>query len=554
MSPASRKEYGVSEPYTETHVDNEIELSALWRGIQRRLPIILASTALASGGTYLWSRAQPPVYESSASLITVPQNNSVAGNTLVSASQLPAGALDEALQGSKVIGDVIAAVKKSTLPSDVKTQLSARLQRELQLSKLKTVSLTSRLDMSGNGVYTATAQGPTPQAAQFLADATKNALLSWDKNRALQTVQKALEVQKAQLEAIDQQLKSGDLDQIERETLIATRSTTQRNLANTSIQELSITGSLDDVGPAIEPLTPIAPKPVRNAVLVALLGLLLGSGIAALRTVTDRTVRNEEDLMALGLPTLGIVPRLRKRDVMLSGIVRAARQAGLYEAIGFLRVNLLSAFGNQTGKCIMISSTAPGEGKSSLTATLADGMAASGQRVLIIDADLRRGTQEEVWRKYETGQQWHQLVGKGGGRTLQEALRDPNNVQVLQAQPNVDVLPAGPGIHDSFGTLNRPDLGEILKRWSKDYQMILIDSPPLLALADGLVLGRHVDGVVLVTEAGQTTLQAVRQVLRRAQNANVPVMGVIINKVTQSNSEQYSYGYSYQARPSAGGN
>lgn len=544
----------MSEPYTETHVDNEIELSALWRGIQRRLPIILASTALASGGTYLWSRAQPPVYESSASLITVPQNNSVAGNTLVSASQLPAGALDEALQGSKVIGDVIAAVKKSTLPSDVKTQLSARLQRELQLSKLKTVSLTSRLDMSGNGVYTATAQGPTPQAAQFLADATKNALLSWDKNRALQTVQKALEVQKAQLEAIDQQLKSGDLDQIERETLIATRSTTQRNLANTSIQELSITGSLDDVGPAIEPLTPIAPKPVRNAVLVALLGLLLGSGIAALRTVTDRTVRNEEDLMALGLPTLGIVPRLRKRDVMLSGIVRAARQAGLYEAIGFLRVNLLSAFGNQTGKCIMISSTAPGEGKSSLTATLADGMAASGQRVLIIDADLRRGTQEEVWRKYETGQQWHQLVGKGGGRTLQEALRDPNNVQVLQAQPNVDVLPAGPGIHDSFGTLNRPDLGEILKRWSKDYQMILIDSPPLLALADGLVLGRHVDGVVLVTEAGQTTLQAVRQVLRRAQNANVPVMGVIINKVTQSNSEQYSYGYSYQARPSAGGN
>lgn len=545
----------MSEPYTEaaTVADNEIELSILWRGIRRRLPVILLSTALASGLTYWWSSQQPPVYESSASLITVQQqNNNVANGTLMAASQLPAGALTEALQGSTVISNVITTLKKSSLPADVKNKLSDDLQRELQMSKLKTVQLTSRLDMTGNGVYTITAQGPTPQAARVLADATTAALSSWDKNRALQTVQKALDVQNAQLKAIDKQLKEGGLDQIERETLIATRALTQRNLANTSIQALSITGSLDAVGPAIEPLTPVAPKPLRNAVLVALLGLLFGSGLAALRTVTDRTVRSEEDLLSLGIPTLGIIPRLRKRDVVLSGIVRAARQAGLYEAIGFLRVNLLSAFGNQTGKRIMISSTAPGEGKSSLTATLADGMAASGQRVLIIDADLRRGTQEEVWRKYETVQQWHQLVGHGGGRTLQEALRDPNNVQVLQAQPNVDVLPAGPGIHDSFGTLNRTDLGEILQRWSKNYQMVLIDSPPLLALADGLVLGRHVDGVVLVTEAGTTTLQAVRQVIRRAQNANVPIMGGIINKVTQSNSEQYNYGYSYQARPVAG--
>lgn len=538
----------MSEPYEAKSAEQEIELSALWRGIRRRLPIILLSTALASGLTYTLSKRQPPVYESSSSLITVQQGNAVASGTLVSASQLPAGALSEALQGSTVINDIIATVKVSGLSADIKGKLTTDLERELQLSKLSTVQLTSRLDYAGNGVYTVTARAPSPQAARVLADATAQALLNWDENRALQTVKKAEQVQQAQLQAIDHQLKAGGLDSVERDTLIATRALTQRNLTNTSIQALSVTGSLDLVSPAVEPLSPVAPKPARNAMLVALLGLLLGSGIAALLTVTDRTVRSEEDLLSLGLPTLGTIPRLRKRDVALSGIVRAARQAGLYEAVGFLRVNLLSAFGNQLGKRVMISSTAPGEGKSSLTATLADGMAASGQRVLIIDADLRRGTQEEVWRKYEAGQQWHQLVGEGGGRNLQEALRDPANVQAVRAQPNVDVLPAGPGIHDSLGTLNRSDLGDILQRWSQGYQMVLIDSPPLLALADGLVLGRYVDGAVLVTSAGETTLQAVRQVQRRAQSAGVPILGAIINKASPSNSESYSYGYSYKAR------
>lgn len=538
----------MSEPYEAKSAEQEIELSALWRGIRRRLPIILLSTALASGLTYTLSKRQPPVYESSSSLITVQQGNAVASGTLVAASPLPAGALLEALQGSTVINDIIATVKASGLSADIESKLTTDLERELQLSKLSTVQLTSRLDYAGNGVYTVTARAPSPQAARVLADATTQALLNWDKNRALQTVKKAEQVQQAQLQAIDHQLKAGGLNSVERDTLIATRAMTQRNLTNTSIQALSITGSLDLVGPAVEPVSPVAPKPARNAMLMALLGLLLGSGIAALLTVTDRTVRSEEDLLSLGLPTLGTIPRLRKRDVALSGIVRAARQAGLYEAVGFLRVNLLSAFGNQLGKRIMISSTAPGEGKSSLTATLADGMAASGQRVLIIDADLRRGTQEEVWRKYEAGQQWRQLVGEGGGRNLQEALRDPANVQVVRAQPNVDVLPAGPGIHDSLGILNRPDLGDILQRWSQGYQMVLIDSPPLLALADGLVLGRYVDGAVLVTSAGETTLQAVRQVQRRAQSAGVPILGAVINKASPSNSEFYSYGYSYKAR------
>ena len=532
--------------------DNEIELSVLWRGIRRRLPVILAATLLVGAATYFWSRAQPPVYEAASSVITVQPAAGVVGATLVPASALPVGALDEALKGSTVLGNVISALRNSPLAPAVKNSLITELQRELQSSTLSTVDLTSQLDSGGNGVYTVTGRAPSAASARVLTNLTTQALLAWDENRALLSVQRALKVQRAQLAEIERQIDQPNLPALERETLVATRALTQRNLAQTSILAQATTGSLSLVSPAVEPLNPVAPRPTRNTVLAGLLTLLLGLGLAALLTVTDRTVRNEEDLLNFGLPTLGIIPRLRKRDIVLMGIVRAARQAGLYEAIGFLRVNLLANVDQQSGRRIMLSSTAPGEGKSSMTATLADGFASSGQRVLIIDADLRRGTQQAVWDKYERQHEWHQLIGHGGSRTLQEALRDPEHVQVIEVEPNVYLLPAGPGLHDSLTLLNRPDLGDIFERWGQGYSIVLIDSPPLLAIADGLVLGRHVDGVLLVTEAGQTTLQAVKQVMRRTREARVPMMGFVLNKVSQSDRESYGQAYGYSTRTSEG--
>ena len=536
--------------------DNEIELSTLWRGVSRRLPWIVGATLVLGLLTFFLSRLQPPTYQSFSSLITVRPADGVVGATLVPAPALPVGALDQALQGSAVLDKVIAAVAASGLPPEVKTELGGKLRKELQTSRLRTLSLTSQLDPGGNGVYTVTAQAPSAEAARVLTDMTTSALLTWDADRAQTSVQRALSVQRAQIAEIDRQLTQPNLPAAERQSLLSTRNVTQGNLAQTSILAQATVGSLSLVSPAVQPLLPVAPKPLRNGVLAGLLALLLGLGIAALLTVTDRTVRSEEDVLAFGLPALGQIPRLRRRDILLLGIVRAARQAGLYEAIGFLRINLLTRVEQAgapatsvAGKRIMISSTAPGAGKSSLTATLADGLAASGVRVLIVDADLRRGTQQQVWDKYQRQQTWRQLVGQGGGRNLQEALSDPANVQVIEVEPNVDMLPAGPGLHNSLGLLNRADLGELLSCWGKAYSMVLVDSPPLLAIADGLVLGRHVDGVLLVVEAGQTTLQAIRQVLRRTGEAGVPMMGFVLNKVDISSRESYGYA----ARPQESG-
>ena len=532
------------------NAEQEIELSTLWEGIRRRLPWILLTTALVTPAVYFWSKSQPDVYESSSSLVTAGTSGIPgAGESLIRASTLPEGTLQEALQGPVVMRDIIRRVQKTAeLPQPVRQEIGEDLQKELQERELRTIELSSRLDMSANGVYTVTAKGPTARAATFLADAAAESLLNWDRGRALKGLQRAERSLRAQLTEIDRQLAAGDLDEVDRQTLIAARANTQRNLAQASIQTEGVAGSLELVAPAVEPLRPVAPRPTRNAVLAGLLTLLLGTGLAALRTVTDRTVRGEDDLLQLGFPVLGNIPRLRQRDIVMSGIVRAARAAGLYEAVGFLRVNLLSQLSERRGQRIMITSTAPGEGKSSLTATLADGLASSGQRVLVIDADLRRGTQQEVWEKYDRDQHWVQLTGEGGVRTFQDALRQPEHVQVMEAEANVHVLPAGPGLHDSLALLNRTDLSALLSRWSAAYDLVLIDSPPLLAIADGLVLGKHVDGVLLIAEEGRTSVQMVRQAIRRAQGSGLPMLGFILNKVSASSRDSYGYGYGYSPR------
>lgn len=531
----------------------EIDLPVLWRGLKRHVLVIIATAFLFAVTAFLWSRSQLPVYEASASLIASNGQSldNTLGTALVKAPPLPEGAVAQALQSTQVIGPLIRGLEDSAIPVAERTRISRNLAEELRRQRLRTVTLTSRLDPGGNGIYTLRARARTAQAAQQLANLASVSLLEWDRKRALESVERARAGFQAQLAQVDQQLSVSGLPSIERQTLISRRATIQGNLTQVQLLVDSVAGVLSTLATAVEPFEPVLPKPARNGVLAGLLGFLLSAGAVVLLTLLDRTIRGEEELLALGLPTLATLPRLRQRDILFSGIVRAARQAGLYEAIGFLRVNLMTALSNKSHPVIMVTSTAPGEGKSSVTATLADGFASSGMRVLIIDADLRRGTQAAVWKKYDEGGRWHQLTGQGGGRTTSEALADPQNVQVIQAEENVDILPAGPGVQDSLGVFNQADIPAALSLWRQSYDIVLIDSAPLLALADGMVVGRHADAVLMVTEYGQTNVQAVRAAMRRAERGDLKIIGFVINKADIREGRSYGYSYSYTQREGA---
>ena len=114
-------------------------------------------------------------------------------------------------------------------------------------------------------------------------------------------------------------------------------------------------------------------------------------------------------------------------------------------------------------------------GASTVSALLAADLGASGQRVLLIDADLRRGTQRHLWDRGAAEHAWRQLCGVGGARSLQEALLGPDDVLVIEGESNVHVLPAGLAPDDSLALLGRPDLGELLRRWGRAYDLVLVE-------------------------------------------------------------------------------
>ncbi|MFD2609105.1 AAA family ATPase [Deinococcus taklimakanensis] len=526
----------------------EIDLELLWDGVRRRLPWVLLGVALTVPAVYSWEKSRPNVFESSATLMTsgslgVPG----VGDSLVKASPLPEGALREALRGPVVMGEIIDRVKRdSRFPEGLKGELASDLEVQRRMKRLGTFQLVASIDpLSQQGLYTVMARSSDAQTSEILVNIAADALLNWDKGRALRSLDRAARSFQAQLTEIDRQLANAALPRVERETLVASRANVQRNLAQAKLQAEGVSGSLDLVSPGLAPQTPLAPRPLRSAGLAGLLALALGLVLAVLLTLLDRRVQTEDDLLSLGLPTLGLLPRLKRREVARRGLIGAAATSEMYEGAGFLRVNLLSRLSSRPGQRVMVTSTAPGEGKSTLAAILANALAEAGKRVLLIDADPHRSSQAQIWSQGAPEQSWLQLRGEGGVRQFHEALRSPGAVQVLEVRPNLHFLPAG----GESAQIQPEELRAFLEASAQAYDLIILDTPPLLSVSDTLVMGRMMDAVLLVTEEGKTSIKAVEQTLRRAREVGLPVLGFVLNKMARASREGYGYASAYRGRP-----
>lgn len=541
------RSFGPPIPIDDAKPTSDVDFTLVTKALLRFLPFLLLLGTLAGVSTYLYSRSKPPVYRASAVVLATNGQGSNVGivtQTLVTAPPLPDGAAEQALKSSVVTSQILLELARTVnLVTADRAVLVAKLQQQVKRNQITSLQLIPQTDPYGNGLYTIQADASSANAARILADTAAKKLIAWDAGRASEGIAQSAEVLRSQIADINERLGNTVTGSVERQTLIATRASLEQNLARVTVLISAATGTLRLVSPASLPYAPIAPRPTREGALAAFLTLLAGAALVSVRTLTDKTVKSEDDLLDFGLPTLGTLPRLRKGDILRGGLLSHASESSLYESISFLRVNLLSMF-QQPHLRLTLSSTAPGEGKSSVTAALADAFGTAGKRVLIIDGDLRRSTQTAVWGNKTASPEWRQLIGTGGARNLQQALNDPDNVQVIKVEANVDLLPAGPGIQESLVMLSQLNLDSMLMRWEQAYDIVLIDSPPVLALADGLVLAKHTHGIVLVTEARRTSIHAVRGTLRRAERAGANVLGFVINKVNKKDSD-YNYSYSY---------
>lgn len=284
------------------------------------------------------------------------------------------------------------------------------------------------------------------------------------------------------------------------------------------------------------PRSPILPQRTRNYQIALIVGLALGIGLSVLFEQIDNTLKTPEDVKEhLGLPFLGMVPdvdarRLAPGAPKPSPLLLRNPQASIAEAYRVLRTNLIFSSADNKGRALLVSSANPGEGKSTTVANLAESLAQNGARVLAVDADLRRPVLHHHFGIPKTPGLSELIVAKCQASEAIQSTR----------WKGLQVLPCGYASPNPAELLGSASMREILAALRAHYDWILIDTPPVLAMADTPVLCPLVDGVVLVVGAEVSSRTAILRAIEQIASVGGKVTGVVLNKV---NLERNSYYY-----------
>lgn len=534
----------LTEPTSAPTLIKDDDLRSVLTTLRKGWPYLLLLPLLAAGATYGLVRQQPPVYQSRTSLMASPMRyaNPALQGTVITASQLPTGAVAEVIHSRAVIDHMIQDLQASTLPAELKQRISSDLVKEFSANRFARIKVSSRLDYQGAGVYDITANGETPAAAQLLAGSAVEGLQVWDRDRAQEGVAQARQSLQRQLDSLNSRLTSLPAGSVERESLNAARGQLLLNLSQASVFEEGAVGSLTVLASANAPSLPVSPKPLRNAVMAFTLMLLVTAAGLLVRAALRRKVTTAADL-PFNVPLLGSLPRFRRRR--RSPLVSGRLRPGLYEAAGFIQLQLRSLLHQPTAPVVVFTSPRPSDGKSTAVALTAHALATAGQRVLVIDLDLRRPTQHELWQL--EGRGWHPLPGavqtSEAQRSVIEAVQQPDFASALQVADGVDLVPARASGQAAAAFLNSPETMQRIRTWAQHYDLVLVDTPPALALPDAQLIARDSDGVVLVVSSGESTPQEIERVQANFRTSRVKLLGIILNKVSKSSETDTYYAY-----------
>jgi len=298
-------------------------------------------------------------------------------------------------------------------------------------------------------------------------------------------------------------------------------------------QELSPV-KLTRVQDALPTNVPVSPNVPLNLALGALVGLALGIGFAVLRTVLDTKVRSARDINNLtDRPILGAIPfdpKAQERPLILHADPYNPRS----EAFRALRTNL-QFIEMDGGHSFVVTSSIPSEGKSTTTVNLAIALADAGKRVALIDTDLRKPKVAEY-------------LGIEGGAGLTDVLigrAKVGDVMLPWGKRPLFVLPAGKVPPNPSELLGSKQMAQLLEAISRDFDVVLLDAPPLLPVTDAAVLARVTSGALVVVAAGRTTSGQFEGALTALETVEAKVAGVILTMVPTRGADAYGYGYGY---------
>ena len=299
-------------------------------------------------------------------------------------------------------------------------------------------------------------------------------------------------------------------------------------LLRSSGQEIEATA----VTPAVVPGTPTSPVPSRNLTLGLLAGLVLGIGIAFVRHSLDTKVRAESDIRAFSSrPMLGELPidRSKTKEVTLD----RDPHGGYSEAIRRLRTNLQFVDVTTGRHSFVVTSATPGEGKTTTTVNLAIAMATTGNKVLLVDGDLRNPSVART-------------LGLEGGAGLTTVLLGNAEVgDVIQRwrDTTLYVLAAGQIPPNPSELLGSEPMRELFDKLTHDFDFILVDSPPVVPVVDAVLLDRLTGGTLMVVASHRTKKRDVASAVKQLETVEARLAGFALNFVPINESDPYRHGY-----------
>jgi capsular exopolysaccharide synthesis family protein len=286
------------------------------------------------------------------------------------------------------------------------------------------------------------------------------------------------------------------------------------------------------VSPAELPVAPVSPKPVRNLALAAMLGLLVGFGLAVARRALDTTVKSVEQTEELsGAASLGTV--LFDSGAAKRPLINPATHLARAEAFRKVRTNLQFMDVDRPHQAILVTSAVPGEGKSVTACNLAIALAEAQQRVILVDADLRRPSVARYLGLPNGVGLTTVLLGKA---RLEDATQSWGG-QFFH------VLASGPAPPNPTTLLASVRLRSLLEELRGGYDVVIVDSPPALPVADAAALAAACDGVAVVVRHGKTRHDQLRTTVRALQGSGVPILGTILNQAPYQRGSYYAYDY-----------
>jgi capsular exopolysaccharide synthesis family protein len=489
--------------------------------------IVVLVVILAAAATYVYTNRKTKIYQTSTQLYV--------GQSSLQQLLNPGGAAE--LSDTNTIADQALLLTTPTVARVVRANLRLTEPPQALLGAIQAAPSAT------TDFVTITATSTNPALAARLADGFAQAYIQVASGNLVSNARSSLRANENQL----QNLAPGSANLAARAGLRSQISTLEGIVSTPpSVGRL--------LAPANVPGTPVSPRPTRDAIFAAAIALVLAVILSYLFDRGDRRVRRLEELESLfALPVLATVPHVRSAQPTAEDPY--GTPPALRERFRSLRVSLDLARSTSNGtvmsaKVILVTSALPAEGKSTVVRNLAISYREAGLRIAVVEADLRRPVlADQLGLKQGPG--LSEALAEGGNLALQR-VPDPAEPSVGTAG-QIDVAVAGTPPEDPTVLLTEARVKEIITHLASDHDIVLIDSPPLLAVSDGLPLLGMADGTLLVVRAGTVTRPAAARLLATIERVNriqrVHMLGIVANDVVDDLAAYYGdYGNSYGGR------